>query len=133
MRTNIFFFRSLAWSAYLCGGLEAVLIRPSDRSFSGWVLLARFNRPDGARKFARRWAARLGISVVYRSKILEVSVPVLRPHDRQPGLAHPIVACGGPVGFSRNLNTAGFPRPRPIADFLSAKPSLLGSSPKEAS
>jgi hypothetical protein len=79
----LFSFRGLAWSAWLCGGLLSVSFRPSSRSFSGAVLVARFRSPAAASRFARRWALRLGVPVFVRRS--GVSVPVSGPGFPLPG------------------------------------------------
>ena len=73
--------RSAAFSAFRTGGLRAVCVRQSRRAFSGVVLIASFASSARAGSFARRWAARLGVSVVVRrsGRWWAVSVPVVAP------------------------------------------------------
>jgi hypothetical protein len=70
--------RSVAFSAFRSGGLVSVALRPARWSASVLVLVAGFRSPVGAGVFARRWAARLGRSVVVRQsgRFWSVSVPV---------------------------------------------------------
>lgn len=75
-------FRSVSGSA-LGSGCCSWLVRRSERSLSGWVLVARFSSFAAASRFARRWAGRLPAEcqfcVVRRSDLgWSVSVPVLR-------------------------------------------------------
>jgi hypothetical protein len=106
--------RSLAFSAFRSGGLVSFVVRPSSRSFSGSVLVARFSGSGAARRFARSWARRLGVSVAVRSGF-SVSVPVAlaagrRPSSRSPfGLGRLVVVRGrGVVGFWLALRSAGW-------------------------
>jgi len=69
-------------SAFRAGGLAGVIVRPSRHATSGVVLVCCFADTSRARSFARRWAARLGRSVVVRpfarpGRLLwSVSIPV---------------------------------------------------------
>ncbi|MCP4542668.1 MAG: hypothetical protein GY832_36560 [Chloroflexi bacterium] len=58
--------RQAAFSAFRAGSLRSVTVRPSSRAASGVVLVAAFASFPRARSFARRWAFRLGFSVVVR-------------------------------------------------------------------
>jgi len=73
--------RSLSFSALRAGSLFALRVRPSMHSFSGFVLVAAFRRQAAAAAWARRWAARLGLSVAVRlvQGGWAVSVPVSGP------------------------------------------------------
>ncbi|MGH2413352.1 MAG: hypothetical protein ACRDEA_06615 [Microcystaceae cyanobacterium] len=75
-------FRFVSGSA-IGSGCCSWLVRRSERSLSGWVLVARFSSCAGAAGFARRWALRLPVEcrgcVVRRSDLgWLVSVPVVR-------------------------------------------------------
>lgn len=75
-------FRSVSGSA-LGSGCCSWLVRRSERSLSGWVLVARFGSFAAASRFAVRWAGRLPVEcrgcVVRRSELgWSVSVPVVR-------------------------------------------------------
>ena len=63
----------------LGSGCSGWLVRPSVRAQSGLVLVASFGSLSGAGRFARRWSARLGSSVLVRRVAAgwAVSVPVL--------------------------------------------------------
>lgn len=78
--------RSLAFSALRAGSLAGVVLRPSSRSGSGFVLVARFRSAASAGAFARRAAARLGYFVVVRGPA--VSVPCAPPRSA------PVLAAG---------------------------------------
>ena len=71
--------RRVAFSAFRAGGLVGLGLRASARSRSGFVVVAWFRPGRGAAPFARRWASRLGVSVVVRQRgaFLAVSVPIL--------------------------------------------------------
>jgi hypothetical protein len=102
--------RSLAFSAFRSGGLVSVLWRPSSRSLSGFVLVARFSRQAPARAFACRWARRLGVSVVVGppSSGFAVRVPAPGPgSSRCPSFGRLVVSSGGLRGFLRSLAGAG--------------------------
>lgn len=78
----LFRFRSVVGSA-LGSGCCSWSFRPSERSISGLVVVARFESFPRAAAFARRWAAVLpvlcgGVLVRFRSGAWAVSVPVLR-------------------------------------------------------
>jgi hypothetical protein len=119
--SSLWSVRSLAFFAFRCGGLASFVVRPSDRSFSGFVLVARFSSAGRAAAFARAWAHRLGVSVVCSSGApWSVSVPVSleagrRHSSRSPlGLCRSVlVAGGGVVGFWRSLRGAGWIRSGP--------------------
>jgi hypothetical protein len=52
---------SVAWSAFRCGGLRSMTVRPRQSGSSGgWVLVCRFASAETAGCFAARWAGRLG-------------------------------------------------------------------------
>jgi hypothetical protein len=55
--------------------------RPSSRSRTGFVLVATFSTVERAAAFAKRWAARLGVSMFFRrvGEGFTVSVPVNVP------------------------------------------------------
>jgi hypothetical protein len=106
--------RSVAWSAFRAGSLVSVLLRSSSHSASGRVLVCQFKRGASASAFARRWAARLGISIFVRcagwAGRWEVSVPVHYPSSHLP--AWGLVPCvGGVRGFARSLASCGFAPP----------------------
>jgi hypothetical protein len=104
--------RALAWSAFHCGALVSVLIRPSSHAPGGWAFVARFSRPDAAAAFARKQAARIGRAVAVREHGLAVSVPVFLASSRVPrGVCFPVPAAGGVRMFARCLSAAGFLRP----------------------
>ncbi|MCP4544271.1 MAG: hypothetical protein GY832_44730 [Chloroflexi bacterium] len=71
--------RSVAFSAFRAGSLRSITVRPSSRAASRVVLVAAFASFPRARSFARRWASRLGFSVVVRRSgaLWAVSVPVV--------------------------------------------------------
>ena len=100
--------RSLAFSAFRAGSLVSLVFRPSSRSFSGAVVVARFACPRCAGLFARRWASRLGVSVAVRGGA--VSVPVAVPSSRPLWLGRLVVCSGGLRGFVRSLGSAGVVR-----------------------
>jgi hypothetical protein len=104
--------RSLAWSAFHCGALLSVLVRPSSHAPGGWALVARFSRPGAAAAFARKQSARIGRPVAVRERGLAVSVPVFLSSSRVPrGVCFPVPAAGGVRMFARCLSAAGFLRP----------------------
>jgi hypothetical protein len=74
-----FMARCVVAGSAVGSGCVGWLVRPSARSFSGFVLVARFVWFAAASRFAARWAARLGRSVVVRCVPggWAVSVPVL--------------------------------------------------------
>jgi hypothetical protein len=106
--------RSLCFSAFRAGSLRALVLRPSSRSASGFVLACAFACPVRARRFAARWSARLGLSVSLRrvSGFWSVSVPVFWPgRSRGPGCLvsgrRPrFWVCGGLRGFLRGLRAS---------------------------
>lgn len=104
--------RSLCWSAWLCGGLRAVVFRSSRRSFSRFALVAFFSSPSAAGRFAARWAVRLGVSVPVRRSscgLWSVAVPVAWRSSRVPVFCGSRVSCaGGLRAFSAALWVAGF-------------------------
>jgi hypothetical protein len=90
--------------------LLGALLRPSARSFSGWVLAVSFSSPRVAAAFSRAWAGRLGLPCFVRSAAgaWVVSVPVAPP----PAAAGPVSLPwrgrgGGPAAFWRALAGAG--------------------------
>lgn len=93
--------RSLCFSAFRSGGLRGLAFRQSRRSFSGFVVVASFSSPVAAARWARRWAARLGVSVAVRG--LSVSVPCLPVGV--PGRA--VFAGGGVRGLVGGLAAGG--------------------------
>lgn len=107
--------RWVACSARLAGvsgrrALVGAVLRPSSRSFSGWVLAVAFSSPRVASSFARAWAGRLGLSCFVRPApgAWVVSVPVAPP----AAAGAPVVlpwrgAGGGPAAFWRALAGAG--------------------------
>ena len=97
--------RFLAFSAFRAGSLVSLLFRPSSRSFSGAVAVARFGCPARAGAFARLWARRLGVAVAVRG--CSVSVPVAVPSSRPAWLGRLVVCSGGLRGFLRSLSSAG--------------------------
>ena len=102
--------RSVAFSAFRCGGLRSVLLRPSSRAFSGAALVCSFASPGAAGAFARRWAVRLGVLVFVRRAPggWSVSVPVARRSSRWPvGVGLLVVWSGGLRGFCASLGSAG--------------------------
>lgn len=98
--------RSLAFSAFRAGGLRVVVVRPSARSRSGWVLVCSFSSALAASRFARRWSARLRLAVAVRPGFA-VSVPCSAPPSRCPGLCFPVAAVGGLRVLVRSLAVAG--------------------------
>ena len=100
--------RSVAFSAFRAGGLRAVAVRRSRHAVSGVVLVASFRSLASAGGFARRWAARLGLSVAVRrsGRLWAVSVPVVAPlHLVGGGLFAPVV--GGLRGLLAVVSSWG--------------------------
>lgn len=105
--------RSLSWSAFRAGSLQSVWMGPSEHSFSGAVLRFSFARPACAAAFARRWAARVGVSLAVRRDpggLVSVSVPIAPPHTRWPGSGRVVVVAGGLRAFIRELSASGIAR-----------------------
>lgn len=103
--------RSVAFSAFRAGSLVSVLLRSSSHSPSCRVLVCSFSSRQRAGAFARRWAARLGVSVFLRPVVpgllWSVSIPVEFPSSRLPerGL---VSVVGGLRGFVQRLASCGF-------------------------
>jgi len=104
--------RSAAVVAFSCGDLRSFCVRPG-RHGAAVVLVAGFDSPAAAARFARRAARRAGRSVVVRAgeDVSFVSCPVAWRSSRLPagaGRAWPVV--GGLRGLVEALDLAGLPR-----------------------
>ena len=91
--------RSLVRSAFSSGSLVSVFLGQSPRSPSGVALRCSFGRWLPAARFARRWARRLGVSVVVRvaGSGWSVSVPVFLGSSHWPagaGWLQPLAGVG---------------------------------------
>ena len=95
--------RSVAFSAFRAGSLSILQLRPSRRSFTGFVLVCFFRKPAAASAFARRWASRLGCSVAVRGRGFVVSIPVGYTPTPNPF----IVCSGGLRGLVQSLARMG--------------------------
>ena len=100
----------VAWSAFRAGSLRAVCVRPG-RSGAVVVASCLFASSAPACAFARRWASRLGRSVVVRPRGLlgwAVSVPVVRSSSRPPAcFGRQLFWSGGLRGFAAALRRSG--------------------------
>jgi hypothetical protein len=89
--------------------LVGALLRPSPRSYSGWVLAVSFSSPAVASSFARAWSGRLGLPCFVRPApgAWVVSVPVAPPASAGPVVLPWRGPGGGPAAFWRALAGAG--------------------------
>jgi hypothetical protein len=101
--------RSLCFSAFRAGSLSALLLRPSSRARSGRALVCVFASAPRAGVFARRWACRLGVSVVVRRHPAgwAVSIPVVVATSRLPGQGYLWPVSGGLRGLISILRSSG--------------------------
>lgn len=103
--------RVLACSARRAGpAFLGAVARPSSRSWSGAVFVARFSSPAVAGRFASVWSTRLGLPVFVRSgpgPSWSASVPVPLPPLPGPVALPWRGPGGGPAAFWRALRALG--------------------------